>query len=155
MSHFVVTVLTPRAFALQEADAAVAFIRNLADSVKGNDFHVAGQPFNFEFVDLDDEIEEDLRGLVIQSWPVRGALRLVVFTSATVSHVLLGVMASRLAQMFDGWIALDGLLERVTDNPSVLTYEGINGRLRTEHGFDIVSPAVMGYWLGTESFRLP
>jgi hypothetical protein len=154
MSYRLVTVLVPRPFAQREIDLVLSFIRNLADFSAGNSFHVAGQAFDYDLVDLDDEDEEDLRRVVIRGWHVRGALRLVARTGGTTSQVLLGVVATRLAQMLDGWIALDGQMELMTDNPAVLTFDGVNGRLRTEAGFDVISPAVMGFWLGGEGFSL-
>lgn len=150
MSCYAVTVLTPRVFSPDDVERIAAFIHNFAGEVSNGDFRVSGQPFCYEFVELD----EDERRIIVQGWSPRGALLLVTYCGSKINHIVLGILSSRLARMFDGWIALGGSLADVTCNPSVLTYDGTLGRLQTDHGPDVVSPGLMDYWLGHDDFRL-
>ena len=87
-------------------------------------------------------------------WSPLGALRLTTYTGSKASHILLGALACKLAQTYEGWIALDGQLDSATSAPAVLTFEGVEGRIRTSYGVDVISPNVMTYWLGHDDFRL-
>lgn len=150
MSSYAVTVLAPRKFSDSDKKRVVAFIQSIAGSVLEDKFSICGQPFDFRFPDLD----EDEVDLVIQGWLPAGALRLGTYCGSKINHILLGVLSSRLARMFDGWIELDGPLTCATNNPSVLTYDGVAGRVQTSLGTDVISPNVMDYWLGHDDFRL-
>lgn len=150
MSFYTVTVLAPLSFSDSDKERVCNFIQALSDGIVENDFWICGQPFDFEFPALEQEEFE----LVIQGWSPAGALRLSTYGGSTINHVMLGVLSSRLARMFDGWIALDGALARATGNLSVLTYDGAVGRVQTSLGSDVISPDVMDYWLGHDDFRL-
>jgi len=150
MSSYAVTVLTPHAFSEAERERVSEFIRHFAGEVSSGEFWVCGQPFDYEFTELD---EEELR-LVIQGWSPKGALVLGTYCGSKINHIILGVLSSRLARMFGGWIALDGSLTMVTSNPSVLSYDGVFGRTQGDNGRDIVSPNLMDYWLSYDDFRL-
>ncbi|KQV50660.1 hypothetical protein ASC95_14995 [Pelomonas sp. Root1217] len=150
MSSYTVTVLTPRSFSDADKERVIAFIHGLSDGAPENDFWICGQPFDFEFRELEDEETE----LVIQGWRPGGALQLGTYCGSKINHIMLGVLSSKLSRMFDGWIELGGALTRVTGNPAVLTYEGADGRVQTSLGTDVISPNLMDYWLGHDDFRL-
>jgi hypothetical protein len=150
MSSYAVTVLTPRPFSEADRERVVDFIQSIADRVVENDFSICGQPFDFAFPDL----EEEQACLLIRGWSPRGALQVGTYRGSKINHIMLGVLSSRLARMFNGWIELDGPLAHVTRNPAVLTYDGVAGRARTSLGADVVSPDLMDYWLSHDEFRL-
>jgi hypothetical protein len=150
MSYYSVTVLTPSPFLAPDRARVADLIGHWAFQLDEHKFSMGGQPFDFEFPDL----EEDERRVSLMGWSPLGALRLTTYTGAKVSHILLGALACKLAQTYEGWIALDGHLESVTSAPAVLTFEGVEGRIRTSYGVDVISPSVMTYWLGYEDFRL-
>jgi len=150
MSYYSVTVLTPSPFLADDRGWVSELIGQWASQLDEHKFWIGGQPFDFEFPDLD----EDERGVVLMGWSPLGALRLTTYTGAKASHILLGALSCKLAQMYGGWIALDGRLESVTSAPAVLTFDGVEGRIRTSYGVDVLSPAAMTFWLGYEDFRL-
>lgn len=150
MSCYSVTVLTPCSFSDSDKERVVDFIQSLSDTVVENGFWICGQPFGLGFPDLNEEEAE----LVMQGWSPGGAVRLDTYCGSKINHIMLGVLASRLARMFNGWIELDGALACVTGNPAVLTYDGKAGRVQTSSGADVISPGVMDYWLGHDDFRL-
>ena len=150
MSCYSVTVLTPSPFLASDRARVADLIGHWARQVDGHSFWMGGQPFDFDFPDL----EEDERRVAIMGWSPSGALRLTTYTGAKTSHILLGALACKLAQMYDGWIALDGHLESATSIPAVLTLDGGEGRIRTAYGVDVISPGTMTYWLGYDDFRL-
>jgi hypothetical protein len=153
MSSYAVTVLTPRPFTDEDKLRVANFISALADEADPaakTSFHICSQPFDFEFPPLD---EEQAR-IDVHGWSPKGALQLGTYCGSPVNHIMLGVLSSRLARMFNGWIELDGALSQATNNLSVLSYDGAAGRLRTPSGGDVISPSLMDYWLGFADFRL-
>lgn len=92
--------------------------------------------------------EEDAR-LVLNGWNPRGAVHLCAMSNSQTDHVMLGMISHRVAQLLDGRIDLNDLT-LVTDDPSVLTYEG----QRPVDGRYIVSPEFLAYFLGSDGYRL-
>ncbi len=150
MSSHSVTVLTPAPLLARDQERVSELIDQWASRLDKEKFWIGGQPFDFEFPDLD----EDERQVILPGWSPLGALRLTTYTGARISHMLLGALSCKLAMMLGGWIALEGQLESVTSVPAVLTLDGVKGRVRTSYGVDVISPSVMAYWLGDDNFRL-
>ncbi|MDN3577784.1 DUF6368 family protein [Chitinimonas viridis] len=150
MSCYAVTILTPMAFSPEEIERATNVLASLAEPLVDGDFWISGQSFCFQFTEPD----EDERDIVISGWAPRGALQIASRSGSKISHFIIGVLSSRLARMFDGWIELGGPLTLATSNPSILTYDGVLGRIQTAYGVDVISPSVMDYWLGSDEFRL-
>lgn len=150
MSSYAVTILTPMAFSPEEVARATSVLASIAEPLVDGDFWISGQPFCFQFTEPD----EDERDIVINGWAPRGALQIATLCGSKVNHFILGVLSSRLARMFGGWIELGGPLTLVTSTPAILTYDGALGRVQTVYGADVISPNLMDYWLGYDEFRL-
>lgn len=121
------------------------YLELISSEFQNRFFWVAGQPFIWEWEKAaNDEWDTDVLG-----WSPQGAFVFSAMSRNLVSEAYLAMLISRVAQMFDGVIALGGHIDRFAED-GILVMEG---RYKGKHE-DYVTPAFLHYWIGHPKFRM-
>lgn len=124
------------------------FIGEASGSPDRQSFWVLGQPFTLSL----HEPEDEERSFQLPGWSPAQTICICCHVRGQTGDVLLAFIAARVAEKFDGLIALEGKLTAYTANPSVLANEGRYAS--DELGVDVVTPGFLNYWAGMPDFRM-
>jgi len=130
-----------------EREQLRTYLRSVASCIENNAFWLAGQPFFFwteETAAADDAWDADALG-----WHPRGCIGFAAGCRGASSDAYLAMLAARVAQMFDGVVALGGHIDWLGED-AILVMEG---RYAGQHE-DYVTPEFLHYWIGHAKFRM-
>jgi len=130
-----------------ERDQLTSYLRSVASCVEDRSFWIAGQPFFFWTEDAavdDDAWDTDALG-----WHPQGSIGFAAGCRGASSDAYLAMLAARVAQMFDGVVALGGHMDWLGED-AILVMEGRHAGQYE----DYVTPAFLHDWIGHPRFRM-
>ncbi len=169
------TILLP----IQLGESGVAVVRaeigKMADSVKGDDFPIAGRPFGTlvgpEYPEqMDDYAEQGLPGMI--GWPPKDAVGFFAYSNDMQDHHILGKLCLHVARKYGGVIDFGGsliagksvnepwdklepafkkLVEGLPGSIHTVQYTSISGKSRVYHVGDA---DFLAAWMASPNFRM-
>lgn len=139
-------VLLPHSLSKAGREELDGYIRSIACVVEEQAFWIAGQPFS----GYDEPADEDVRALTFAGWHPHTVLGFCAGCRGMVSEAYLAMLAARVAQMFNGVVALGGAISLPADD-ILLRREG---RYRHDNA-DYLTADFLHQWIGHPKFRMP